>query len=277
MKAFTVELKKEFPVLESAQNPHLVCYVNDLFEKRINRPKTPAMIVVPGGGYHTVAQHEGDPIAMCYLRAGFSAFVLNYSIAPQKYPAQLAEISAAMLYIRAHADEWNIDADKIAVTGYSAGGHLAGSLGVMCDDKNVLSILNTTPEKIRPNAMVLCYAVISSDPQIAHLGSFHNVTGIRVNGCDEHKYMSLENHVNELTPPTYMWHTAEDTVVPVQNSLVFAKKLSEYKIPYELHIFPYGAHGISTCDFASCNTVEDMYSAPWVNESIKFLKSVWYK
>ena len=130
MKHFVVKLKEEFPCLQgSQQEPELHCFINDTAPRIVEGRKIPAMLIAPGGGYCNVSFREGEPIAYKYLTEGFSCFVLYYSVRPEHYPQQLAEIAASMLYIRKHADEWNIDADKVAVNGYSAGGHLAASIG----------------------------------------------------------------------------------------------------------------------------------------------------
>lgn len=211
------------------------------------------------------------------MTEGFSCFVLKYSIKPEHYPQQLAEIAASMLYIRNHAEEWHIDAEKVAVNGYSAGGHLAASLGVLWNDEVVLNMLNTTKEAIRPNAMVLGYPVISADLMFAHKYSIENVAGTNDTESEVYKKMSLEQHINTETPPTFLWHTANDTVVPVKNSLVFATKLAENNVPFELHVYPFGPHGLATSDYAT-NTFDDKhYTAPWMDESVKFLFEIWFK
>ena len=279
MKFFTVDLKKGFPMLSSKQAPSLTCYINDNSPHFAPGRKNPAILIAPGGGYSTVCfPREGEPIAFHYLTAGFSAFVLDYSIAPEHYPQQLLEAAAAMLYIRAHADEWNINQNQIAVSGYSAGGHLAASLGVFWKDPFITDTLKTSADRLRPDAMVLGYPVISADPSFSHAGSIQNVSGTTDSSSALYKKMSLENHVNEDTPPAYIWHTADDTGVPVKNSICFALALSANKVPYELHIFPHGPHGLATADFASnpdMNSPYD-YCHSWMDESLIFLKKLWY-
>lgn len=276
MKYFTVDLKKEFPMLQTSQNPVLHCYVNNIF-RRSAEHKAPGILIAPGGGYTCVCfDREGECIAFNYLRAGYCAFVLQYSVAPVHFPEQLCEAAAAMLYIRRHAEEWRLDPEKIAVCGFSAGGHLAGSLGTLCKEPAVTERLGVTPQQIAPNAMVLGYPVISADPAFGHTGSFKNVLGVTDVTGPECLKLSLEKQVNELTPPTYLWHTADDTCVPCKNSLVFATVLAEHGIMYELHVFPHGSHGLAACDSASCTSLDATAALAhaWVDESIRFLKVV---
>lgn len=119
-----------------------------------------------------------------------------------------------MLYIRRHAKEWRLDPEKIAVSGFSAGGHLACSLGTMCNDPAVTGLLGVTPQEIAPNAMVLGYPVIAADPAIAHVWSIKNVSGVEDTSSPDYLKFGLEHKVNEFTPPTYLWHTADDNCVP---------------------------------------------------------------
>ena len=279
MKYFTVNLKDEFPFLSSAQEATLTCYINENSFRWARNRKNPAMMICPGGGYCTVCyDREGEPIAFHYLRAGYSAFVLSYSVTPEHYPEQLAEAAAAMLFIRSHADEWNIDADKIAINGYSAGGHLAESLCVFWDDPFLLDMLKTTGDMIRPSASILGYPVISADPSFAHKGSIQNVSGTADVTAPLYRKMSLETHVRENTPPAFIWHTADDACVPVQNSLMLAQAMALHKVPFELHIYPHGYHGLATADDATNapRSAPEYYCRTWIDESIKFLTALWF-
>ena len=279
MQFFTVDLKKEFPFLSSAQEPKLICYVNDASFRWAKDRKNPAILICPGGAYVMVCHdREGEPIAFHYLRAGFSAFSLLYSVAPEHYPAQLSEAAAAMLYIRRHAEEWHIDPDKIAINGYSAGGHLAASLGVFWNDPFLNDMMKTAGEEIRPSAMVLGYPVISADETIFHGGSIRNVSGTSDPNAPLFKKMSLETQVRGDTPPAFLWHTADDAGVPVQNSLVLAQALAKNKVPFELHVYPHGPHGLATGDDATNGPrhSENYYCRTWLDESVKFLTTLWF-
>lgn len=280
MKFFTVNLKEKFPFLTSNQEPTLTCYINDnCFDWDPDR-RGPAMLICPGGGYANVCfSREGEPIAFNYLRAGFSAFILTYSIQPEHYPQQLLEAAAAVLYIRQHAEEWHIEPDKIAINGYSAGGHLAASLGVFWNDPFILDILKAEGSAIRPDAMILGYPVISADASFSHIDSINNVSGTTEQTSPLYRKMSLETHVNENTPVAFIWHTSDDNLVPVKNSLVLAEAFAQNGVPFELHIYPHGWHGLATADNVTNAPMKSpaYYCSSWIDESIKFLKALWYE
>lgn len=201
-----------------------------------------AVLICPGGGYTKRAPHEAEPVARRFNQAGIHAFVLQYRVAPHRHPAPLLDAARALRLIRARAAEWRIDPACIAVLGFSAGGHLAASLGVHFD----LDELETGDEldrvSARPDALILCYPVISAG-RFGHQGSFRNLLGPE---APETRWtqMSLERHVGPGTPPTFLWHTYADGGVPVENSLLFAKALRSAGTPFELHIYPEGKHGL---------------------------------
>jgi acetyl esterase/lipase len=224
-----------------------------------------AVLVCPGGGYTGRAPHEQAPIAARYNAAGFHAFVLQYRVAPHRHPAPLLDVSRALRLIRHHATDWHVDAGHIAVCGFSAGGHLTASIGVHFD----LDVLNTgtvlDASSCRPDGLILAYPVISSG-SFAHLGSFHNLLGPDP-APDMLTLMSLENQVTADTPPTFLWHTAEDAAVPVENSLAFARAMDRAGVPFELHVYPKGRHGLGLAD-------EDPHVATWMDLSIAWLKEM---
>ena len=227
------------------QGAVLSCFVHttNLWAENIKRR---AIIVCPGGGYHYCSPWEGETIALRFFAEGFSTFVLNYSVAPAKFPQSVCELAEAVRLVRSRADEWNIDSDKIAVCGFSAGGHLAASLGIFYDKPEVLDNLKCTADECKPNGSILCYPVITSG-DFAHKGSFINLLGEEnVEALGEG--VSLEKRVSETTPPAFIWSTCEDSAVPVENSLMFFSALRKYKINSELHIFPHGDHGICLGD-----------------------------
>jgi len=201
-----------------------------------------AVIVIPGGGYGTRAPHEGEPVALWLNSIGLSAFVLNYRVAPYKHPYPMLDAQRAIRLVRYNAEKWNIDSEKIGVLGFSAGGHLASTVGTHFDDGDVNSEDPVEKVSSRPDAMILCYPVISFG-EYGHHGSIINLLG--ENPPDDlRKSLSNEMHVSENTPPAFLWHTADDDVVPVENSLMFAAALSRKKVDFELHVFPRGVHGL---------------------------------
>lgn len=203
---------------------------------------TGCIIVIPGGGYAMRAEdHEGVQIAQMLNKAGISAFVLHYRIAPYKHPVMQTDVNRAVRFVRYHAAKYNIDPNKIGVLGFSAGGHLASTAithydsGLDCGDE-------IDRVSCRPDAGVLCYAVISLGI-FTHGGTKFNLLG--ENPPDELvELMSGELNVKDDCPPVFLWHTADDGSVPVENSLQMGMALRAKNIPFELHVFPHGPHGL---------------------------------
>ena len=234
----------------------------------------PAVVICPGGGYAYVSAREADPIAKPYFAAGYHVFLLEYTTGEgAKDFTPLWQLASAMLYIREHAAQWLLDAEKIAVCGFSAGGHLAASLGTLYHDGKFLNTvrarwgISPDPARIRPDAMILGYPVILADA-FAHKGSLELVSG-SPEGSAGYAYFGLDQHVDADTPPTFLWHTATDGRVPVENSLRFALSLSAARVPFELHVLPTGGHGMSVCT-REVNS-EDPYNARWMEWSIRWL------
>lgn len=225
-----------------------------------------AVVVVPGGGYQGRAEHEKWPIADHFNRAGLHAFVLDYRVSPHRDPEPLLDVSRAVRMIRANADAWKVKPDKIAVLGFSAGGHLTGSLGVFFDRGDATAGDPIDHQSSRPDAIVLCYAVISSKGH-GHQGSFRHLLGENASEADLQR-MSLEDQVTQDTPPTFLWHTADDPVVPVENSLLFASALSAHKVPFELHVYPSGHHGMGIA------SGEDAHVGTWGALCVEWLKGM---
>ncbi|MFP3126657.1 alpha/beta hydrolase [Ectobacillus funiculus] len=202
-----------------------------------------AVIVCPGGGYHHRANHEGEPIAKWLNSLGISAFVLNYRVAPYRHPVPLADAQRAIRFVRYHAENWNIDKQKIGILGFSAGGHLAASASTLSHLRTSDIVDGIDLESCHPNFSILCYPVISL-LEHCHEGSILNLLGNNPSE-DMRTILSCERNVSEtVPPPTFLWHTADDASVPVENSLLYAASLSELKVPYEMHIFPHGRHGL---------------------------------
>lgn len=211
----------------------------------------PLVLICPGGGYEMVSDREADPCAARFFAMGYHTAVLRYSVSPAKYPTALLQLAGAVKLIRDHAEEWLVDTGKILVNGYSAGGHLAASLGVFWEKDLLKEFYHCDSRAFRPNGLILSYPVISSG-EFAHRGSFENLLGEKESQMGEE--LSLEKQVTEKVPPVFMWHTDEDELVPVENSLLFYGALHRAGVPAELHIFQKGGHGLSTADRLSRDT-----------------------
>jgi len=269
-----LHLKDFYPFLdENGADPTLEIYLPyNMSEMNRQDQKRPCMVVCPGGGYGMCSQRESEAIALNFLPEGFNAFVITYSVAPHRFPTQLCEVAATMELIHKNAEKWNCDTEKIAIIGFSAGGHLAAHYSTMYDCKEVREIF---PESKPVNASVLSYPVITADPSCRHTGSFLNLLGHEPD-LNEIEYFSCDKKVKENTPPAFIWHTAEDNCVPVENSLLYAGALSKYKIPFELHIYPYGCHGLSTCDKETCNNPDQnvTHANAWLGSVKTWLKLI---
>lgn len=205
--------------------------------------KRPLILICPGGGYELTSDREGEPLAVAFAAQGFHTAVLRYPVYPALFPAALCALGAAMLWLREHAEENHIDPQQIFVSGYSAGGHLAASLGVFWHESFLAERLGCDSEQLRPNGQLLGYPVITSG-QFAHRSSIDHLLG-KDAGTELVDYVSLENRVSPLTPPTFLWHTYTDEIVPVENALLFTNALRRADVPFELHIYSMGEHGLS--------------------------------
>jgi acetyl esterase/lipase len=268
MKVNVIDLKELYPV----KGGTLKCIAMDTpWSEGHENWKRPAVIVVPGGAYRGVSPREGEPVAMEFLAKGFQAFVLKYLCRPDgiSYPEQLIELASAVDYVKKHADEYSVNADEIFVVGFSAGGHLTANLAV---EYQSVSKKAGVELDCKPTAVGLSYPVISG-LEYAHRGSFDNILGERKDDEEARRELSLELRVDEKTVPAFIWTTATDTVVPPQNSIMFAQSLAEKGIPFEMHVYPKGGHGSSLA-----NPIVG-WGAPtpitaWVNDSIRWMKSI---
>lgn len=246
MKQFTEPIiitEKQTGKKKSTENAYLNAYLLDSVSIASQRTR-PAVIICPGGGYGHLSDREGEPVAMQFLSMGCHAFVLHYSLAPDVFPYPQMELAYAVSLARAHASDWQIDPDKIIVCGFSAGGHLACSLGAFWNQEFLYSPLNLTPENIRPDGMILGYPVITSG-SFCHPGSFLNLLGSEAENETMRRLVSLEHQVGSHTPKTFLWHTSTDDAVPVKNSYLLADALTEHGVNIEMHIYPVGCHGLS--------------------------------
>jgi acetyl esterase/lipase len=200
------------------------------------------IIVCPGGGYGGRAPHEAAPIARWLNSVGVASFVLDYRVAPYRHPIPLGDAQRAVRLVRARSAEWHIDPKKIGILGFSAGGHLAASAATLFEAGKADAADPIDRESSRPDALIACYPVISFG-EFRHHGSMVNLIGENPDP-DLRRKLSLENSVTPQTPPTFLWHTSNDGGVPVENSLLFAAALHSNKVPFSLHVFPRGDHGL---------------------------------
>jgi acetyl esterase/lipase len=203
-----------------------------------------AIVICPGGSYGMLADHEGHTIAVWLNSIGVTAAVLKYRLGPRyHHPVELQDVARAMRTLRARAAEWGIDPHRIGIMGFSAGGHLASTIATHFDAGDSSSADPIERASSRPDIAVLAYPVISMTDGITHEGSRRNLLGDNPTPALE-AALSNEEHVTAQTPPTFLFHTANDPVVRVENSLLFAAALRAEKVPFELHVFEQGPHGV---------------------------------
>lgn len=226
----------------------LTGYVLDHSDEMVNARIRPAVLVLPGGGYFMTSDREAEPVALAYAAEGFNAFVLRYAVgADAPFERSLADAQAGLAWLRENADRLGIDPAKLAVVGFSAGGHLAACLGTLAEDK--------------PDALVLGYPVTLAElgPPIGKV-----IADVAV-------------AVSAATPPTFLFSTSGDTLVPIRNSLAFLTALAEHNVPFESHIYLLGPHGISLAKPLTANGVAahvDTAAAHWLTDSVRFLRAV---
>ena len=221
--------------LELAGGGTLTVYLRDCCERMPNVLDRPLVLVVPGGGYTHVSAREGDPVALQFAAAGYHTAVLDYAICEKaKDYMPLRQLAEAIGLVRQHAAQWHILPEKIAVCGFSAGGHLALSGAV-------LDIPGETAQP-RPNAVILGYPVVTAG-QYAHCGSFVQLAGSADPAAQQ--VFGLEDKITPQMPPVFVWTTMEDATVPVENTLMLVNALHRAGVPCEAHLFEKGVHGTS--------------------------------
>lgn len=207
------------------------------------KPKLrPAMLVIAGGAYVFVAPRESGTVALQYAANGYATFALQYSI-KVPYPTALLEACMAVIYIRENADKYNVDVNHVAAIGFSAGGHLAASLANLYNEKEIQSVLKDKTKLARIDAVLLSYSVIT-------MGEYTDrQTRKVITGGNEElaARLSLENRVTKDSPPAFIWHTCEDNAVPAENALLYASACRRNNVPFALHVFEHGWHGLSLC------------------------------
>jgi acetyl esterase/lipase len=234
------------------------------------RPRGGAIMVCPGGGYAHLAAHEGETIAKAFAARGIFAGVLKYRLGPRHaHPAMLLDAKRGLRTLRSRADSLGFRADRIAVIGFSAGGHLASTLATLHDGGDAASSDPIERVSSRPDRAILSYPVITLTGPHAHVGSRNNLLGPAKDDDKLAASLSSQNNVNLETPPTFLWSTSDDSAVPVENSLLFALALRSHKIDCELHSFDgFGAkrHGIGL------NSENGRAAAGWFELAVDWLR-----
>lgn len=239
----------------------------------------PLVLIVPGGGYSHFGQREQEAVALRMNSLGFHAAILHYSLAPMRFPDALCDAANAVALIRRNAEKWNADAQKIILCGFSAGGHLAASLGAFWNKPFLRDFVEFPAEAIRPDFLCLCYPVVTADEKFCHAGSIQNVIGsipesdarkicLSLGHKDMRDVVSIEKNISADFPPTFVWHTNQDEAVPAKNTILLATALSESKINFEYHLFNRGKHALALADAESANsdgTNAEAECATWVD------------
>ena len=268
-------INNTYEIEANGQTAKLVTYIRSQAHLKEERP-WPLVLVLPGGGYLEVVQREAEPIACTFLAEEFHCAVLHYSVAPNRFPTALIQVAKAIALIKEHAKEWNVDPDNIFVTGYSAGGHLAASIGVFWNRDFLLKASLLTAEQTRPAGLVLAYPVISA-VHSPHAGSFRNLLGEDFGNEEKMSFVSLETQVTKDTPPTFIWSTVTDAVVPVENTLSFANALRANGVDFEMHVYPRGPHGLAlvTPDTLETGNADELRNiADWPKHAAHFIRLI---
>lgn len=260
--------------------------------------KRPMVIVCPGGGYLMTSEREAEPVAMSFLNNGYNAIVLRYttkSIGNPIYPTSLIDLAKMMLTVRENSENWNVDFNKIAICGFSAGAHLCASLAVHWQNEFLSNKLGVASEMLRPNAVILGYPLLDYPYEMETLVNDENsYIKNEFFGGNNIEFMELVNetlmgnewrneekqieaspiyHITTNVPPTFIWHTRTDDLVYVGNSLRFGEKLLKFKIPFEMHIYEDGPHGLSLADWRTGNIpfLFNKSASEWNHLALKFL------
>jgi acetyl esterase/lipase len=241
-------MKTETIILKKDSNVTLTCYLHETSTEMPNVKTRPAMLIFPGGGYRMCSDREAEPVALSFMAEGYQAFVLRYTVGGSVFNDAFADAENALALIREKAEEWHVDTQKIAVIGFSAGGHLAAILG--------------TSGRVRPAAQILCY------PAILEINARSGLP-FPIPGADK--------AVTGKTPPTFIFATSEDELSLTEHSLRFALALNAANVPYELHIFQKGRHGLSLAKPLTSGGVKSMgekRAAEWFCLSVDWLSDI---
>jgi acetyl esterase/lipase len=280
---------------EDREDVTLTTYVIKDSPELLGGKKRPAVIICPGGAYLSCSDREGESVALRFAAMGYHAFVLRYSTYMEGksgfpdlekemevkkdriHPTPMREIGKAMLTLRERADEWLIDVDRIALCGFSAGAHNCAMYSVYWDKSVMSEHFKEKTESFKPAATILGYGIsdyllmrdLPKGPMEKGLFEAANIAFVGVKEPDEEtlKEISPSLHVSENTPPMFLWATSEDTLVPVQHTMRMATALADKKIPFEVHVFEKGPHGLSLATQASAQARSEIYpdAAKWIS------------
>ena len=239
-----------------------------------------AMLVIPGGGYAMVCtDREGEPVALDFFAKGYNCFVLRYrcGTAGDVYPKQIIDAGSAMIYIKENAEKFKIDPKRVFAVGFSAGGHLCGSLATMFDYPEVKEAFGEKARMIRPTGAILSYPVTIARAN-THIGSFNNLLGKPLSEYTEAEVnkFSIDTAVTSESSPMFLWHTVEDKTVPIEGTLKLGLALTAARVPYQMSIYPYGPHGISLATEVSMNDPSHVQpiAASWTAEADVWMKTL---
>lgn len=273
MKIENVDLYSYFKINKSENaDGRLTCYVHEEDPTFNGTMIRPAMIVLAGGAYTHVSPRETEPIALKYFAEGFNCFVLNYSVRPVSFPVQLIEGCGAVIYLKENAEKLRIHKDKVCLIGFSAGGHLASCIATMSEDEIIKEVFKERSKLAKPDACIYAYSVFSSQ--------FSNASSVKIlcnNDEELIKYCSTDERVKKDTPPAFFWATVSDKSVTVLNTLLMATAYKKNEVPFEMHLFENGCHGLSiaTTETAIAGQ-ENLYCiddvAKWFEMSLNFLR-----
>ena len=232
-----------------------------------NKTTDATIVILPGGGYSGRAQHEGKGYAEFLNELGMDAFVCQYRVSPDRHPLPLLDARRAVQTVRFRAEELDINPSKIGIMGSSAGGHLSATLCNITEEyPDVLTEKDEIDElPYLPDFQVLCYPVISIEKEFGHTGSGTNLFGDSSFDNPERAELSIQKHINPNAPSAFVWHTLTDQAVPVENSLSYIRALHENGIEAELHIMPYGVHGLGLAQ-------NDPHISTWTQSFVNWLR-----
>ncbi|GAA5417061.1 hypothetical protein Pryu01_02122 [Paraliobacillus ryukyuensis] len=287
---------------ENRNDVTLTAYVLDDSSELLNGKRRPAILICPGGAYLNCSDREAEPVALRFVAMGYHAFVLRYSTytggssQPLElnqemsvnenitHPTPMREIGQAMLTIKEHAEDWLVDVEKIALCGFSAGAHNCAMYSVYWDKPIITEYFNERIEPVKPAATILGYGyydhwlmrAMSQTPDDKHFFAMSNLAFSGYKEPDDNlmKEISPVLHVSASTPPMFLWATAADDLVPAQQTLRMAHALADNHIPYEVHIYEEGDHGLSLADQASArdNSQLNQHVSKWILEVETWLK-----